>query len=298
MARILIVGCGDIALRAAPLLNKHHRLFGLARNRARYAALRQAGITPIPGDLDDARSLHRLTGLAHIVLHFAPPPGTGSHDTRTRNLLAALSHGAPPRHLIYISTSGVYGDCAGAVVEETRPLNPQTPRAKLRAEAECQIRDWATRNGASACILRVPGIYASDRLPLERLRAGTVAIAHEEDSCTNHIHADDLARIVLAALRYAKPNRAYHTSDNSDLKMGEYFDAVAEAFGLPRPPRLPRTEVQRAVSPALWSFMNESRRMTNARMKKELKIALRYPTVEEALKPGLPIRPQTPSNLP
>ncbi|TXT23238.1 MAG: NAD-dependent epimerase/dehydratase [Gallionellaceae bacterium] len=286
MARILIVGCGDIALRAAPLLNKHHRLFGLARNRARHDVLRQAGITPIPGDLDDARSLHRLTGLAHIVLHFAPPPGTGSLDTRTRNLLAALSHGAPPRHLIYISTSGVYGDCAGAVVEETRPLNPQTPRAKLRADAECQIRDWAARNGASACILRVPGIYASDRLPLERLRAGTVAIAHEEDSYTNHIHADDLARIVLAALRHAKPNRAYHTSDNSNLKMGEYFDAVAEAFGLPRPPRLPRTEVQRAVSPALWSFMNESRRMTNARMKKELKIALRYPTVEEALKPA------------
>ena len=297
MARILIVGCGDIALRAAPLLNGRYRLFGLVRGRARHDALRQAGIVPVSGNLDDARSLYRLAGLAHIVLHFAPPPGNGPQDSRTRNLLAALSRGALPRCLVYISTSGVYGDCGGAAVEETRPLNPQTLRAKLRADAERQIRDWAKRNGVSACILRVPGIYAADRLPLERLRTATPAIAHEEDGYTNHVHADDLARIVVAALRYAKPGRVYHTSDDSNLKMGEYFDAVADTFGLPHPPRLPRTEVQRSVSPALWSFMNESRRMTNERMKRELKVKLRYPTVGDALKPGLSIRPQTPPNL-
>lgn len=288
MTRILIVGCGDIALRAAPLLNKHYCLFGLARSRARQAVLRQAGITPVSGDLDDAGSLHRLAGLAHIVLHFAPPPGNGARDTRTRHLLAALSRGALPGRMVYISTSGVYGDCGGAVVEETRPLNPQTPRAKLRFDAERQIRDWAARNGVNACILRVPGIYASDRLPLERLRAGVPAIAHEEDSYTNHIHADDLAHIVVAALRHAKPGRVYHASDDSQMKMGEYFGAVAGAFGLPRPHRLPRAEAERAVSPALWSFMSESRRMTNARMKNELKIVLRYPTVKDALKLAVP----------
>lgn len=283
MKRILIIGCGDIALRVAKLLRKRYRLFGLVRNTLRFDELRAAGITPVPGDLDDGRSLHRLAGLAHIVLHFAPPGGFAT-DTRTRNLLAALSRGKLPRRLIYISTSGAYGDCAGALVAETHPLNAQTARAQLRTNAERQIRGWAKRNGINAGILRVPGIYAADRLPLERLRAGIPAIVQEEDSYTNLIHADDLARIVAAALRHARPNRVYHASDDSGLKMGEYFDAVADAYGLPRPPRLPRAEAQRTASPMLWSFMNESRRLTNTRMKRELKIALRYPTVAGALK--------------
>jgi nucleoside-diphosphate-sugar epimerase len=297
MKRILIVGCGDIAMRVAPLLRRRYRLLGLARRAEHFPELRAAGISPLHADLDDRTSLARIAGLADILLHFAPPPST-SHpkedgkrrpdiDTRTRNLLAALSHGRKsPKHLVYISTSGVYGDCGGAEVSETRPPNPQTIRARLRANAERQIRDWAGRNQVSATILRVPGIYANDRLPLERLRAGTPAIVREEDSYTNHIHADDLAHIVLAALRHARPNRVYHASDNSQIKMGDYFDAVADAHSLPRPPRLPRTEVECNVPPALWSFMNESRRLSNERMKRELKIKLRYPTVADALASG------------
>ncbi|MBI5657956.1 MAG: SDR family oxidoreductase [Nitrosomonadales bacterium] len=284
MTRILIVGCGDIALRVAPLLNNRYRLFGLVRNKTRHDGLRQAGITPVPGELDDARSLRRLAGLAHIVLHFAPPPGNGPHDNRTRNLLAALSRGTLPGRLVYISTSGVYGDCGGAAVDETRPLNPQTPRAQRRVDAERQIRRWAKRNGVHASILRVPGIYAADRLPLERLRAGAPAIAHKEDSHTNHIHADDLAHIVVAALHHARPNRVYHASDDSQMKMGEYFDCVADASGLPRVPRVSREQAQRALPESLLSFMNESRRLTNERMKRELKVMPRYPTVTEALK--------------
>jgi nucleoside-diphosphate-sugar epimerase len=283
MKRILLVGCGDIALRIAPLLRGRYRLFGLIRNAARDSVLRDVGITPVPGDLDDAGSLQRLAGLAHVVLHFAPPAAAGEVDLRTRKLLAALSQGTLPQSLIYISTSGVYGDCSGAHVAETHPLNAHNPRAQRRVDAENQIRNWAARNGVRAGILRVPGIYAADRLPLQRLQQGTPAIVADEDSYTNHIHADDLAHIVLAAMRSAKPNRVYHASDDSDLKMGDYFDEVADAFGLPRPPRLPRAEAERAVSPSLWSFMNESRRLVNTRMKKELKVVLRYQTVADAL---------------
>lgn len=283
MNRVLIIGCGDIALRVALLLRGRYRLFGLARNPARHQALRAAGIIPVPGDLDDAWSLHRLAGLAHVVLHFVPPGNAGLKDQRTRNLLASLSRGLLPRSLIYISTSGVYGDCGGGQVSETYAVDPQTPRAQRRVDAENQIRQWAKRNKVHASILRVPGIYAADRLPLDRLRAGTPAIVAGEDSYTNHIHADDLAAIVVKALHYARPNRIYNASDDSGLKMGEYFDAVADAYGLPRPPRLSRTEVERAVSPALWSFMNESRRLTNQRMKQELKVVLRYPMVNDAL---------------
>jgi nucleoside-diphosphate-sugar epimerase len=184
---------------------------------------------------------------------------------------------------VYISTSGVYGDCGGAWVSETQPLKATTARALKRVDAEQQIRNWAKRNGVIATILRVPGIYAADRLPLKRLQQGTAGIIASEDSYTNHIHADDLARISIAALHHGKSGRVYHASDDSHLKMGEYFDSVADAFGMPRVPRISRAEAQRALPETLLSFMNESRRLTNQRMKRELKVRLRYPTVADML---------------
>lgn len=283
MKRLLIIGCGDIARRVIPLLAGRYRTRALIRTAARGEELRTQGVMPIFGDLDERASLARLAGLADIVLHLAPPPNAGSQDTRTRLLLAALSRGRPPERFVYISTSGVYGDCGGAVVSETRPIHPQNARAQRRADAERQIRSWARRNGVAASILRVPGIYAAERLPLERLRAGTPAFVAAEDGYTNHIHADDLAHIVMAALCRGRANRVYHASDDSALKMGEYFDSVADAHGLPRPPRISRAEAQRLLPESLLSFMNESRRLSNGRMKRELKVELRYPTVAAAL---------------
>ncbi|MGA8865005.1 MAG: SDR family oxidoreductase [Gallionella sp.] len=288
MRRLLIVGSGDVALRAIPLLIKGYRVFALVRDPAKRAAIRELGAIPLPGDLDDRASLARLAGLADAVLDLAPPPNSGVRDTRTRNLLSALSHGrgrtrSLPRRLVYISTSGVYGDCGGAWVSETHPLHPASPRSQRRAQAEMQIRVWARRNRVNASILRVPGIYAADRLPLARLQQGTPGIIDSEDSYTNHIHADDLAHISVAALLRGKPCRVYHASDDSQLKMGEYFDQVADAFGLPHVPRVGRSEAQQVLSPVLLSFMNESRRLTNRRIKKELSVKLRYPTVADLL---------------
>ncbi len=288
MRSILIVGCGDVALRTIPLLNQGYRVLALVRDPAKCAGLRALGVTPILGDLDNRTSLARIAGLADAVLHLAPPPNSGVHDTRTRNLLSVLSQGQSrrritSRRLVYVSTSGVYGDCGGEWVNETHPLNSTSPRSLRRADAEQQIRDWARRNRVSASILRVPGIYAADRLPLSRIQQGTPCIVANEDSYTNHIHADDLARISVAALKRGKACRVYHTSDDSHLKMGEYFDSVADAFGLPRVPRVSRAEAQHVLPEALLSFMNESRRLTNQRMKRELKVKLRYPTVADML---------------
>lgn len=281
MKRILIVGCGDVAQRAILLLTKHYRVYALVRNPAYCAGLRRLGAVPIVGDLDDRASLARIKGLADAVLHFAPPLSAGDTDTRTRNLLGALSHGRRPSRLVYISTSGVYGDCRGESVSETRPVNPGAARGRLRVDAELQIRDWARCNGVNASILRVPGIYATDRLPLGRLQQPCIVAT--EDGYTNHIHADDLARISVAALQRGKPCRIYHASDDSQMKMGAYFDAVADAYGLPHAPRLSRVEVQRAVSPMMYSFMNESRMLTNRRIKRELKVRLKYPAVADFL---------------
>jgi nucleoside-diphosphate-sugar epimerase len=286
-------------MRTIPLLIKGYKVFALVRNTFHCAKFRKLGVLPLLGDLDDRASLARIAGLADRVLHFAPPRNAISTssftnfsqaavDTRTQNLLSVLSQGTLPRQLIYISTSGVYGDCGGAYVSESSTVNPNTTRGQLRVNAELQIRNWARRNEVNASILRVPGIYAADRLPLERLRSTSPAIIQPEDSYTNHIHADDLARCVAAAMRYGMPNRVYHTSDDSEMKMGDYFDAVADAFNLPRPSRLPRVEVKQSVSPMLWSFMGESRRLRNLRMKRELKVKLSYPTVADTLAAAKP----------
>lgn len=277
------MGSGDIARRLLPVLGKHYRIHTLLRDANKCADWRAAGTQPLLADLDDRRSLLRIAGLADVVIHLAPPLPGGQRDTRTAHLLAALSQGKLPQHFIYISTSGVYGDCGGAEISETQRLAPHNARARLRVSAEQQVRAWARRNGVQASILRVPGIYAAERLPLERLRSGAPAIIAAEDSYTNHIHADDLARIIAVALRHGKNNRIYHAVDDDQMKMGDYFDCVADAHHLPRPPRLTREEVQRTVSAGMWSFMAESRRMSNARMKRELKVALRYPTVGDAL---------------
>lgn len=275
------MGCGDVVRRALPVLTRRWRVFALVRTRD--AALAAAGVTQVVGDLDRPQTLRRLSGLAQAALHSAPPPGEGSGDPRTRRLLAALARRASlPRRLTYISTTGVYGNCAGAFVPETRPLKARSPRAQRRVAAERELRR-AGRRGVRVSILRAPGIYAADRLPLERVRRGDPVLLPAEDSYTNHIHAEDLGRACAVALERGRANRAYNVSDDSDLPMGDWFDKLADAFKLPRPPRVSREEAQTRLSPQLLSFLNESRRLVNRRMKRELGLRLRYPTVDAGI---------------
>jgi nucleoside-diphosphate-sugar epimerase len=279
--RVLIVGFGDVGVRLARLLTGRYRVYALIRKPERAALARELGVTPIVGDLAHHRTLHRLAGWASTVFHFAPPPSTGTVDLHTRNLLAALSNSCGrmlTQRLVYISTTGVYGDCGGADIDETRPVRPATARAVRRVDAESQLRAWGARMGVAVSILRAPGIYAKDRLPLDRLQRGTPALTEADDVFTNHIHAEDLARVARAARR-APSNRVYNVVDDSDMKMGAYFDLVADHFGLPRAPRVSREEAATMISPAMLSFMNESRRIGNARMKRELNVTLTYPSV-------------------
>ncbi len=289
MQRLLIIGCGDIARRALPWLVKHYRVYAAVRSDARLRELRALGVTPLRADLDKPNSLKRLAGIGNLVLHFAPPQETGAVDRRTRALLAALSTGKIlPRRFIYISTTGVYGDCGGAWVSEERPVHPQTPRARRRADAETRLRRFGRSRRVAVSILRAPGIYAVDRLPLSRLERGLPLLLETEDIYTNHIHADDLASIARRALSHGRPGRIYNASDESVLKMGEYFDLIAERLGLPRAPRLPRKDVEQRLSPAMLSFMGESRRLTNRRLRRELGVRLKYPDVATALGGLLP----------
>ena len=278
--RLLIVGCGDVGMRLLPLLRAQFRIFALTSQPARCAELRAAGAIPIVANLDDAASLARLYGLAAYCVHLAPPRSEGDLDGRTQNLIAILPDKS---QLVYISTTGVYGDCGGAIFDETRPVRPQNARAVRRVAAEQALRAWAKRSQSRMSILRVPGIYAADRLPLERLQKGTPALNDVDDVYTNHIHADDLAKLIKLALFRALPQRIYHAVDDSDLKMAAYFDLVADTFKLPRPPRRPRYALAQEVSPMLLSFMSESRRMQNHRIKTELGMRFNYPTVAQGV---------------
>jgi nucleoside-diphosphate-sugar epimerase len=286
MSALLIVGCGDIGLRVLRLLHGRCRVLALTSTPSRRQALRNAGALPLLGNLDDVATLGRLGGLADAVLHLAPPPASGERDTRTRNLLCALARGGRVRRIVYASTSGVYGDCAGARFDETRAAQPSTARARRRVDAEAQLRCYGRRTGVAVSLLRIPGIYASDRdggHPRARLQRGTPVLRTVDDVYTNHIHADDLARACVAALHHALPQRVVHVSDDTELRMGDYFDLAADLCGLPRAPRISRAEAATQLSPMQLSFMSESRRLGNQRLKRELKLRLRYPTVAEGL---------------
>ena len=284
---LLIVGCGDVGLRVLKLLRGRWRIVALTSSVERVSELRAAGAVPLVGNLDDAATLGRLSGLADAVLHLAPPPGQGNADPRTANLLHALARRGRVQRIVYGSTSGVYGDCAGARFDETRAVNPASARALRRVDAERRLRWYGRAFGARVTLLRIPGIYALDREggdPRVRVARGMPVLAAADDVYTNHIHADDLARACVAALVRGAPQRVLHVCDDTELKMGDYFDLVAGLHGLARPPRIDRATAAAQLSPMQMSFMSESRRLDNTRLRRELRLRLRYPTVADGLR--------------
>ncbi len=285
--RLLIIGCGDVGQRVVRA-QRHVKVVALTSSPERVAALRAQSVTPMVGNLDAPASLQRLAGWATRVLHLAPPPLQGSTDPRTLALTRMLMRRSAPLRVVYGSTSGVYGDCAGAWVDESRMVNPITPRAQRRVDAEARVRHFARlrTSAVRVSVLRIPGIYAPDReggTPRERLLRGTPVLAREDDVFTNHIHADDLARACQLALWRGKPQRVYNVNDDSQLLMGDYFDMAADLYGLPTPPRISRAQAQTELPAMQLSFMSESRRMVNTRMKRELRLQLRYADVKTGL---------------
>ena len=305
--RLLIVGCGDVGQRIAGLLGSRWRVLGTARSATTANELRRLGIQPVNADLDHRRTLARAAGLAHWMLYLAPPPNAGAADPRLKNWLVA--HGTaqakrsggskPPARLTYMSTTGVYGDRAGGWVSETTPVQPTTPRAKRRVDAEQQIRKaikpgqprgrLKRRPSLQATILRVPGIYAAERLPEERLRNRLPVADGDGDGYTNHIHADDLARLTVLSLMRMRSGRVFNTVDQSNLTTGQWLDLVAKTLGLPTPPRVPKAELPQYLTPMMLSFLSESRRIDGRRALRELRAQLRWPVVEDFLK-ALPAR--------
>jgi nucleoside-diphosphate-sugar epimerase len=283
--RLLIVGCGDVGERVLRQLHGRYRVVALTSSPQRRESLRALGARPLIGDLDRPATLGRLGALAPRVLHLAPPPGRGEGDPRTVALLHALARGGIVERLVYGSTTGVYGDAGGARFDETRAVAPATDRARRRVSAEARLRWYGRAFGASVSLLRIPGIYALDRPggdPRERVVRGAPVLRREDDVYTNHIHAEDLARACIAALHRGMPQRAVNVCDDTELLMGDYFDLVARLAGLPLPPRITRADAGSQLTPMALSFMSESRRLVNLRLKRELRVSLAFPDVEAA----------------
>lgn len=262
------------------------RTMALTSSPDRVATLRAQGCTPLIGNLDAPATLRRLAGIATRVVHLAPPPSAGWTDPRTLALVRVLRLRSSPVSFVYASTSGVYGDCAGQWIDETRAVHADTPRARRRVHAEHSARFLGRAAGVRVSILRIPGIYAPDReggTPRARLLKGTPVLESQDDVYTNHIHADDLARACSLALWRGQPQRLYNINDDTSLKMGDYFDLAADLYQLPRAPRVPREGAKEQLPLVLLSFMSESRRMVNRRMKQELGLRLRYATVAQGL---------------
>lgn len=356
--RLLIIGCGDIGQRVVQQLHHGWQVMGVARSDETLQKIRTAGALAMRAD--DAHRLARwATHILHAAppasrdgevadrltrgwlqalarargqrARMTSRPGR-THRLGARSMGSLLAVPAPAtqapsrsRHtpaprLVYLSTTGVYGDRGGAFTRETDTLQPLTDRARRRVDAERQVRfglhrpdgsnsgsrradsphadstrpDSAHRDSARlsgprhrrlqqqplpALVLRVPGIYAADRLPVERLRQQVPALVPADDVITNHIHADDLARIARTALLRGPRQRVINAVDDSQMTLGDYLDQVADRLGLPRPPRHSRAELARTLSEVRMSFMRESRRLDTRRLKRELRVRLQWPTV-------------------
>lgn len=288
MSKVLIAGCGDIGMRVARLeLAAGMAVIGVVRGEAKAAWLQEGGVRPLLADLDDPLSLAALPTAGARVYYLAPPPGGGFSDPRVRNFCAAIGSERLPAKLVYVSTSGVYGDCGDLLVTEQTPVNPQTSRARRRLDAEQTLLAWGAERGVPVVILRVTGIYGPGRLPVARLAAGHPVLREEESPRTNRIHADDLAQVCVAAAEQAGHGEVFNVSDGEGGTMSQYFFAVADALGMPRPQAISLAEAKQSMNPLMLSYLSESRRMSNAQMLDRLGVKLRYPTLAAGLQATL-----------
>ena len=285
MKSVLIVGCGYVGRHVARRLRDAGcAVTGVVRSQQSAELLAELSIVPIVADLDESSTVVALPVANNALFYFVPPPATGDSDLRLRNFLATLSMKKLPTRIVYISTSGVYGDCQGDWIDESQPLNPTSSRAKRRADAESALSEWSRETGCPAMTLRVPGIYGPGRLPLERLRAGLPLLREADSPYTNRIHVDDLAATCVAAMTRGVPGAVYNVSDGHPSNMTDYFNQIADYARLPRPPTVGRDEADAVLTSGMRAFMDESKRLVNRRMREELGVTLRYPN----LKAGLP----------
>ena len=283
---MLIIGCGYIgrALGAHYLLQERP-VTGVVHGVDSFLLLPKIGIHPLAVDLDKTVS-GLSAAIEPLIFYFAPPPDNGVKDTRLTRVLQVLEGTRAPR-IVYMSTTGVYGDCEGRWVDETSPVNPRTDRARRRLDAEKQLLAWREARGGQVVILRVAGIYGPGRLPVAPLLKGLPVVAQDQAPWSNRIHADDLVQVCAAAMEQGRDGQIYNVSDGTPSTMTEYFNRVADLKDIPRPPVIDREQARQELPATMLSYLQESRRIDNGKMLKEFDMQLRYPSLETGLPAAL-----------
>jgi len=281
---MLIIGCGDVGRKIAAHAKRDGAAVRcLVRSAQSAASLSEHGLDAQATDLDHQSLELTGGGDQEQIFYLAPPPPSGTRDPRMRRFLASLPSTKQHR-IVYISTTGVYGNCHGEWVGEQRPPNPQVDRARRRHDAERQLLAWRNDGGGQVVILRVAGIYGPGKLPLERIRQQIPMISACDAPWTNRIHIDDLVSVCESAMARGTDGEVYNVSDGKPGNMRDYFDQVADHFGLPRPPLISLAEARDSLSAGMLSYLAESRRLDSRKMVRQLGVALRYPDLASGLK--------------
>ncbi len=304
MRRVVVVGCGRLGRQvAAAAMAKGFAVQAIVRTpgskRSLEARRIPARVLDLDQDLDPdtGQNTGRQVGQygnractakrpdfhgAH-VFYFVPPAGTGSEDRRIHRFLDLFSDGNLPASVVLLSVTGVYGDCGGAWVTEDTPVEPMTDRARRRLYVEQVFRRWVESQRVGYCILRAAGIYGPGRLPVARLRARKPVLDPSEPVFSNRIHEQDLVRVCIALLEKTHLNTLLNVADDAPSTMSDYFFQVADSLGLPRPPVISRRRAGVLLSDGMLSYLSESRRISNRRMKTLLGLELQYPTLADGL---------------
>jgi nucleoside-diphosphate-sugar epimerase len=285
--RCVIVGCGYVGIRLAEAWRAAGgKAEAIVRTGASAARLAEIGIPALAVDFDEPEPLFPDMADAWLY-YFVPPPSRGQADERIRRFLGAMDAVSAPRGFVLLSTTGVYGDCGGAWIDESAPARPWAERARRRLDAESAVREWSARTSTALMILRVPGIYGPGRLPIDRVRAGTPVLRESDSPWSNRVHVDDLVAAAMAIPGHGRPGAVYNISDGHPGTMTDYFNRVADVAGLPRPPQVDRETALRVLKPGMLSYLTESKRIDNTRMREELGVELRYPDLEAGLAASL-----------
>ncbi|MDH3647044.1 MAG: NAD-dependent epimerase/dehydratase family protein [Gammaproteobacteria bacterium] len=282
--RYVIAGCGYTGRRLGRRLSQDSEVLCVSRSSKHTRHLRAAGLTAITDDLGAPRNVAETAGA--VIIYLAPPPTSGDQDTTITAYLANIEH---PSRFVYVSTSGVYGDCAGEIVNEYRPAAPATARAQRRLAAENALRLWGEQNDVETVVLRVAGIYGPDRLPVDRIRRREPVLRVEDAGPGNRIHVDDLVTACELAATVVAPPTPINVCDGNHISSTQFINLVAKICSLPEPPTIKLEDARREFSPIRWSFLSESRRLDNTRMLDELGVELRYSDPAEGIRASLSV---------
>ena len=292
MQKVCIAGCGYIGERIAQsYLESGADVTCMVRSPEHASRLDAAGFTTIICTFDEQSGIPPLTVSGTVIFYLVPPPGGGVADSRARNFIARMAETEKPAKVVYMSATSVYSDSAGAVVTEESATCPDSAMGKRRLDAETAFRDYGAANGVPIVILRVSGIYGPGRLPLMQISQGQPLLHEEESGPSNRIHADDLAAVSIAAAERGNNGDIFNICDGNPSSMTSYFNACADALGLPRQPQVTLVEARQVMSPLMFSYVSQSRIVDNHRMLNRLDIQLRYRNLADGL--AASIQPDT-----